>query len=160
MLYRLRPPMVLEWSGFPGFDTFETAREHQLDFDRLDWKPTESLVFSQDVLRIAVRHGVTSSTGLILDAQHTIDLARADELRVLNMQMDTVQADQRAQAGSRMERVLPGWATAGEQLDADVRKGTEREARKATADLKATLATPAREDLTQHWTRLGGSLGD
>ncbi len=160
MLYRLRPPTILEWSGFPGFDTLRIALEHQLDFDRLDWKPTESLVFSRDLLRIAVRHGATSPTGLILDAQHAIDLGRADELRVLQMQMDTVQAERRANTGSRMERVLPGWTAAGEKLDADVRESTEREALGASADLEAALAAPAREELTEHWARLGGSLAD
>lgn len=48
----------------------------------------------------------------------------------------------------------------GKKLDADVRKSTERGARKASADLKATLAAPTREELTQHWIGLGGSLAD
>lgn len=161
MLYRLRPPMILEWSGFPGFETFESVLERHFDFDRLDWKLAESLVFTRDLLRIAVRYGARSSTGLILDAQYTLDLGRAGRLRAVRTRgMGTVPAEQRATTGPDTGSDVPGRPGAGETLDADRCERTEREASRAAVDLGAILAAPTRDELTGHWVRLGGSLAD
>lgn len=159
MLYRLRPPRTLEWSGFAGFETFESVLERGFDFDRLEWKLAESLVFSRDLLRIAVRYGNASSTGLILDAQHTLDLGRAEKVRAQQRQIDHVQAEPGAKTGSGTGSDMPVWTVPGER-HADSRESTEREVSRAGVDLRAVLAAPTRDQLTGHWVRLGGSPAD
>lgn len=162
MLYRLTPPATLEWNAdFPaGTRSFEAAVEHGADFDKLEWQPTEHLVFSSDVLRIALRHGVTSRVGIVLSAMHTTELGRADELRLSQQQFDERQAQLRRQSGAHMESLMPGWTEAGDKLDADVRASTEEAAQEAEADLAEELAAPVRRELAEHWVRLGGRLPD
>lgn len=161
VLYRLTPPAQLEWTDFPaGTTTFETAVEHGADFDRLEWQRTEQRVFSSDMLRIALRHGVTSSVGIVLSAMKTVDLGRADELRLGQQQIDELEVQLRQQNGALMESLMPGWTTSGEELDARVRASTEGVAREAEPDLAKVLAGPVNPALAEHWVRLGGQLPD
>lgn len=160
MLYRLRPHAPLEWSDFPGFSAFRTAIEHSADFDRLDWLRTEERVFSADLLRIALRYGVATRTGLVLEAEHTVDLGRSDTLRVSQQQIDEAQADIRAAHGELMESLIPGWGSYGEVLDQRVRESTEHVAQEADAELAEILEAPIKAALAGHWHRLGGDLPD
>jgi hypothetical protein len=109
VLYRLTPPAQLEWTDFPaGIKTFETAVEHGADFDGLEWQRTEQRVFSSDMLRIALRHGVTSSVGIVVSAMKTVDLGRVDELRLGQQRLDELQVRLRQQNGALMESLMPG----------------------------------------------------
>ena len=161
MLYRLIPPTTLQWSDFPaGTQMFNTAVEHGADFDRLEWQPTEARVFSADMLRVALRHGVVSNIGIILSAMHTVALGRADELRLGQQQIDELGTQIRQQNGPLMEALIPGWTESGEELDERVRQSTERSARVAEGDLAKVLAAPVDPALADHWQRLGGVLPD
>lgn len=160
MLYRLRPPATLAWCDLPGRYVLTLAAEHNADLDQLAWEPTESRAFSNDLLRIALRHGVATKSGIALDVQHTLDLGRADELRVLQQATDEAQAQLRTSNVELMERLIPGWTAAGDELDRRVREGTERVAQEADEDLKAVLAAPVNVELATHWANLGGRLPD
>jgi hypothetical protein len=91
---------------------------------------------------------------------HTVNLGRADELRVEQQQMDELQAQARQQHGVLMDSLVPGWAESGEELDARVRASSEMVAREAMADLAEVLTAPVNAALAQHWVRLGGRLPD
>lgn len=143
MLYRLAPPTQVTWCSLPGRTTIEAAAEHGVDLARLPWEPTEARVFSSDLLRVALRHGVGSSTGIVLDAMHTVDLGRSDELHLGQVQIDEAQARLREVNGALMEHLMPGWAAHGEELDSRVREGTEDEAREADEDLAEVPAGSA-----------------
>lgn len=161
MLYRLTPPTQLEWNDFPlGTKNFAAAVEHGVDFDGLAWQQTESRVFSSDMLRIALRHGVSSRVGIVLSAMHTTELGRADELKLAQQQLDESQARTRQQTGARGESLMPASATASEKLDAQVRAATEKAAQEAEASLAKELAAPVNPELAEHWVRLGGRLPD
>ena len=161
MLYRLTPPAQLELADFPGGTKYlETAVEQGADFDKLEWRRTEHLVFSSNVLRIALRHGVRSSVGIVLSAMHTTDLGLADEVKLGQQQIDELQAQIRQQSGARMESLFPGWTKSGEELDAQVRAGTEEAAQEAEARLAEELAAPVNPALADHWVQLGGKLPD
>lgn len=160
MYYRLRPPFDVTWIDMPFIDD-KLIAEHKLDLDRLDseWKPTEDRAFSNDLLRIALRHGVATSTGIAVNVKHTLDLGRSDTLRTNLLAMDDIQAEIRSSpSGELMERLIPGWNAHGEQLDENIRRSTERIAREAEEDLAAVLAAPMNEALATHWTNLGGDL--
>lgn len=162
MYYRLRPPSELTWIDMPMVND-ELVAEHNLDLDRLEdeWKPTEDRMFSLDLLRIALRHGVATSSGIAVHAGHTVDLGRGDELRILTQAGDEAQAAIRASAsGKMMEDLIPGWTEHGLELDARIRETTERAAQEAEADLAEVLAAPVIPELAEHWRALGGTLPD
>lgn len=158
MLYRLRPSGPLEWADFPGFRLFDEAVEAGADFDRLEWQPTTDRMFSRDLLRIALRHGVTTRTGIVVSARHVVDLGRSDELRVLGMAGDEAQAELRRSTGELMESLMPGWTEHSERLDERVRESMQLAAQEADQDLAEVLATPVRPNLAAHWQSLGGAL--
>jgi hypothetical protein len=158
MLYRLRPPGVLEWADAPGFAALRKQVEQGADLDLLVWQPTEERVFSTGMLRIALRHGVVTGTGIVVSVEHTLDLGHGDTLRAYQMQSDEAQSEIRASHGELLESLMPGWTASGEELDERVRASTEKVAREAEANLAEVMAAPVRGDLAAHWARLGGSL--
>jgi hypothetical protein len=160
MLYRLRPLATLEWSDVPGTPALEAAVRHSADLDRLDWQPAESRVFSKDLLGIALRHGVATSSGIVLDALHAVDLGRADEIRLSQQAVDESQGRLRASHGALMEHLMPGSNAIGKELADRVRETSDQAAREAEEDLIEVLAAPVKTELAQHWADLGGSLPD
>ncbi|WP_406635107.1 hypothetical protein [Amycolatopsis sp. WGS_07] len=162
MLYRICPPAAVTWCDIPGGRTLDLVRERpEADLENLPWLPAEARGFSNDLLRIAVRHGVPTRAGIVLDVVHTLDLGRADELRSSQIRLDDAQAKLRASTSMQMiERMFPGSIGSGERLDEDVRKATEKVAREAEQDLAEVLAAPVQPDLVAHWRRLGGHYPD
>lgn len=156
MLYRLRPPATLEWTDFPGYDTFQLLLDYDADLDRLEWQPTEVRTFSPDMLAVALRYGEPSTTGIVLDAQHAVDIGRADELRRLQQESEALQAEISAKNGAFFEAIMPGWTESGKALDERIRESTEDAAREAEADLDQVLAVAVKPELADHWRRLGG----
>lgn len=139
MLYRLRPQGALTWCDMPGYVVCRADDQPPPDWERLSWVPAETRAFSNDLLRIAVRYGAQSGSGIVLDARHTEDLGKADELR----------CDRIAAAEQR-----DGVDEAGEW------ERTEAAARQAEADLAGLLAVPPQPHLVAHWCRLGGRYPD
>lgn len=160
MLYRLRPMTTLEWSDISARDAIEAAVEHDADLDRIAWQPTESRVFSNDLLRIALRHGFATSSGIVLDALHAVDLGRADEIRLGQQAVDGHWNRLRASQGELMERLMPGAGAIDEELSERIRGTSDQAAREANEDLAEVLAAPVKTELAQHWASLGGSLPD
>ncbi|WP_439376573.1 hypothetical protein [Amycolatopsis lexingtonensis] len=143
MLYRLRPKGALTWCDVPGYVVCRADDQPPPDWERLSWVPTETRAFSTDLLRIALRYGARSGSGIILDARHTEDLGRADELR----------CERIAAAQARAEQC--------ESVDEDLEwERTERAARQAELDLAELLAVPPQPHLVAHWCRLGGRYPD
>lgn len=157
MLYRLAPPARLEWADYP-YSMIEAAVEAGADLDKLEWRQAESLAFSPDLLRIALRHGMRSSVGIVLSAQHTDDLGRADQLRGLQRKIDRGQDQIRQRHGEAFEALIPGWTESGKQLEAEGRAATEESAREAEAGLAEVLAGPINPSLAEHWQECGGRL--
>lgn len=157
MLYRLCPPGVLTWCAAPG-DAVSLA---PAALDGLPWAPAEERTFGADLLRIAVRHGVPSPTGLVLDARHTVDLGRADGLRRDQVAVDDAQEKLRDTTAMRLiEQAYPGSGDLAARLDEKLRTAAENTARQAEEDLAEVLAAPVRPELAEHWRRLGGRCPD
>jgi hypothetical protein len=154
MLYRLRPPDRLTWCDVPGYAVCRPDDQPPPDWERLSWVPAESRAFSNDLLRIAVRHGVRSGGGIVLDARHTEDLGRADELRCDRIAAAQSRAEPRGGAGGRL--VVGSDA----RLEDQEWERTEEAARRAEADLAEILAVPVQPHLVEHWRRLGGHYPD
>lgn len=159
MLYRLRPLVDLTWCDVPG-STIELAERHPgAELDRLTWLPTEAQPFTNDLVKIALRHGAVTASGIALDAVHTADLGRPAELRRTQQDVDDAQAKVRVSStGQLMEQLIPGWTASGEELDAQIGTSTDEAIREAEEDLAEVLNAPERPELVEHWTRLGGRL--
>jgi hypothetical protein len=158
MLYRLRPTATLEWSDLPGQTALEAADKHGADLDRLTWQPTESRVFSNDLLCIALRYGIATASGIVLDAIHAVDLGRADEIRLSQQTLDESESKLRASQGALIEHLMPGSNAVGEKLAGRVHMTSGQAAREADEDLAEILAAPTKPELAQHWADLGGRL--
>jgi hypothetical protein len=156
MLYRLRPPARLTWCDVPGYAVCRVDDQPAPDWERLSWLPAEARAFSNDLLRIAARYGVRSGSGIVLDARHTEDLGRADELRCDRIAAAQTRAEPRGGTGGQLVGVLGSDA----RLEDQEWERTEEAARKAEADLAELLAVPVQIDLVAHWQRLGGRYPD
>ncbi|WP_329052341.1 hypothetical protein OG738_07380 [Amycolatopsis sp. NBC_01488] len=152
MLYRLRPPARLTWCDVPGYPVYQVDDQPPPDWERLSWLPAGPRAFSNDLLRIAVRYGVRSGGGIVVDARHATDLGRADELRCDRIAAAEARTEARSGAGGQRVEVL-----GSEDREWD---STEEAARAAEADLAELLAVPVRIDLVAHWQRLGGRYPD
>ncbi|NIH84699.1 hypothetical protein [Amycolatopsis granulosa] len=156
MLYRLRPAATLEWADIPARTTLDHAAEFNSDLDALTWAPAETRVFSNDLLRIAVRHGVATAAGIVLDAVHAVDLGRGDEVRVTQLALDEAKERLRETTGPLLERVMPGWTENDKALDDRHRESMESSIEEFEEDLAEVLAAPVQEELLDHWLQLGG----
>ncbi|MEV0082299.1 hypothetical protein [Saccharopolyspora sp. NPDC050642] len=133
----------------------------EADFEKLPWALAEARAFSADLLRIAVRHGVLSSAGIILDDRHTAELGWADELRSNQIALDQSLAELRGTASMRLIREkLPDSSKSDARFDEEVRQATEKVARRAEKDFAEVLAAPVQPELVEHWRRLGGHYPD
>ncbi len=158
MLYRLAAPTRVTWTDFPM--KLDDLQQHGVDLDRLEWENTVELRFSDNLLRIALRHGVATAGGIALDALHTVDLGRSDLLRDLQRQTDELRAEIRTKNGAFFESIMPGWTKAGEELDQRARESSDEAGREADEDLAVVLAAPVKPELVEHWRRLGGWIPD
>ncbi|WP_284745465.1 hypothetical protein [Amycolatopsis sp. RTGN1] len=154
MLYRLRPPGRLTWCDVPGYAVCRPDDQPPPDWERLSWVPAETRAFSTDLLRIAVRYGVRSGGGIVLDARHAEDLGRADELRCDRIAAAQARAELRSGAGGQPVGVL------GSRSEEQEWERTEEAARQAEADLAEVLAVPVQPHLVAHWRQLGGCYPD
>ncbi|MCU1681912.1 MAG: hypothetical protein JWQ81_2651 [Amycolatopsis sp.] len=160
MLYRLCPPSSVTWCDLP--DTVQLIQAHpDADFEKLPWEPAEARAFSDDLLRIATRHGVPSSAGIILDVQHTLALGRADELRINQIAAEQAHADlPESYSMQLVEQMFSEGMESDAHLNEEIRKTTEKVARKAEKDLAEVLAAPVQPELVEHWRRIGGRYPD
>jgi hypothetical protein len=156
VLYRLRPPAALEWDDLPG-SFLEDAAKYG-DLDRLPWEPTESRVFSMGLLRVALRHGVATTEGIVLNAIYASDLGHSDLIKTTQLATDEAHADLRAVHGDLLEKANPGWEEARKELDSDIRSAADHAAKEADQRFASILAVPVKSDLAEHWMKLGGVL--
>lgn len=103
--------------------------------------PPDGRTFSADLLRIALRHGVATSTGIAVSAPDASALGWSDDIR---------------RTGADAAGALA--AIGDVQALEDVRTSIESGAAIAEAHLAEALSAPVKLDLAEHWTNLGGRL--
>jgi hypothetical protein len=160
MLYRLRPPADVTWCDYPVRDILDLAAQSGADLDRLDWRLATDTTLSSDLLGLALKHGVATGSGIVLDGQYVYVLGRPDQLRTTLFASDQAHHELRESNGVFMEQVLPGSRKHGEELDRKVRESTAPVVQEAVDNLTRALAAPTKRELEQHWEQLGGQLPD
>jgi hypothetical protein len=160
MLYLLLPNKTLKWADLPATSTLKIAAENHADLSSLPWEPSERRV--DDLLvRWALRHGVPCTTGLVLHAPNLTVLDHPDEIRKTHQAVQ--QSRERLTASPTVElveRLIPGLAEHGRQLDAEVDRSTTDAIRKADAEREEAMSAEPARMLIEHWVNLGGHLPD
>jgi hypothetical protein len=158
VLYLIEPNGPLKWNDLPARVVLEAARDRNVDLARLDW-PVAERPPTLDFLRVALRHGVACSVGIVVDAKDVIDLTRADDLRARAARTPEMRASLAPQ-DALMEKLLPGSAEYSRNLDAQIVESMERLAWEAEDDVAELLAAPVKPELVEHWKSLGGFVPD
>ncbi|WP_226353766.1 hypothetical protein [Pseudonocardia sp. ICBG601] len=142
--------------------TIDIARAHPTaDLDRLEWAPVESRPFSDDLLRLAVRQGAPTPTGIVVAMKEVANLGRAAEIRESHSKTQQALTELRRTATMQaLREMFPGQEEADSAEAERIRESSERAAQEAEDDLARDLAVPARTDLVDHWRRLGGRYPD
>ncbi len=156
MLYLIQPSGHLLWNDLPSSLTLDVVAEHGGDLARLEWQPSERPERAA-VVRLALRHGVICSTGLVVPGHIISDLLRPAELAQLAREAQiTSERSRAAMPEALMEQVMPGWKESGEELDARVAESVAQSIREAEAELQELYDAPVKPDLVEHWKSLGG----
>jgi len=157
MLYLLEPSTRLAWTNMPT-DVVKLAREQGVDLASLDWEPSER-VMTDDMLRIALREGVACSRGLVVSGVSLAEEGRGDEIRQAGAAARAAHEAIRPQV-EVVERAIYGKDSAAQRADLDARvaASNERAAVNADDDLREQLKQPVRNELVEHWRRLGGRV--
>ncbi|MCS6576426.1 hypothetical protein NYS52_18010 [Curtobacterium flaccumfaciens pv. flaccumfaciens] len=156
MLYLVRPYASLQWNDFPTRLALEAVAEHEVDLAKLDWDLSDHKA-TTEVIRLAVRHGVACSTGIVLPGIVLSNAYRASDLQQIHQ--DFAQSRAKAQTPAMeqfMESIMPGWIKRGEELDAQIDQSNAEFLRKANEGRAKLLAAAPQPDLVAHWEALGG----
>lgn len=163
MYYLIRPDLTALWTADdrlyqPRSGTiqeFEEARTRALELP-LEWKPTEKPL-TQEHAAIALRHGIPSPSGIIIDAGHFASIRSRDDIVSAHVDLQrSRQSPEMAANEAFMDHVLPGWREDSARLDAEIDEGTRSTVAKHQARIDELLSAPLREDLVKHWRGMGG----
>lgn len=156
MLYLLTHHSEVRWCALPAQLVLAAVSDHGADLARLDWQTSE-LPRSDNDLRVALRHGVPCSTGLVVDGGRLHQQRQADLIRNSRARAGRTQTSVRPHDAT-MERLFPGWTEGSQQLDQRIAESHHRAVHRAEGAARAELAKPVDQALADHWTRLGGTL--
>ncbi|WP_058742763.1 hypothetical protein [Curtobacterium citreum] len=158
VLYLVHPSGRLFWNDLPSSLTLDIVAEHGGDLARLEWQASERQE-GVAAVRLALRHGVICSTGLVVPGHIISDLLRPAELAQLAREAQISSERSRASMpDALMEQVMPGWKKSGEELDARVAESVAESIREAEAELQELYDAPVKPELRAHWAALGGVL--
>jgi len=152
----------MEWVDYfdQSFIDEAVARGHDIGVLEDWWKPAESRAESA-VLRVALRHGTASAAGIVIPGIHVAQVRRPGELAALAAESERVKRDGAATFAAvdeYIEAQSPGWIAYGKELDERVRESMERTRQEALAEAQKELDAPVKDDLVEHWKRLGGPV--
>ena len=158
MLYLVKIDRSTRWVDLPAQMVLEAAQRGELDLDRIPWGPAERT--ADDVtVRLALRHGLASSHGIVVRA---VDISGTDRAEQLAESLAGVHRSQEALVGhdQAMEQLMPGWIESGRQNAAEVDAGVAESIAEAEKRLAERLTREPDAGLVAHWASLGGVVPD
>jgi hypothetical protein len=160
MLFLVRPNLTLRWIELPASLLRDLQQQGGIDLADLSWQDSEGPLTTEAV-RVALRHGVPCSVGIVVEAIYIIELGRADEIRETHARAQAAQDELRASpSGELMEAIAPGWGEQGRQLDERIAASAADVIAEAEEDAAQLLAAPVKAELLEHWRRIGGPVPD
>jgi len=157
MLYLVRPFASLQWNDLPTRLALDAVAEHKVDLAKLDWDLSDCRA-TTEVIRLALRHGVACSTGIVLPGIVLSDAYRPSDL--LQIHQDLAESRSKAQSTAMkefIESIMPGWIKRGEERDAHSDQSSAEFLRRAKEGRAKLLAVAPKPDLVEHWKTLGGT---
>lgn len=163
MLYLVMPSRHLKWTANIGQNVLDLAEVKGKDIGLLDWWAEADTAAEDAVVRVALRYGIASSLGIVVDAGHVALVRRPNQMRATFREADVTRAEvapQIAPIDQFVEKNLaPGWIQAGVELDARVKESMDRSLAEADEAAEREFARQEpKTELMAHWTELGGSL--
>ena len=143
------PNGALLWQDF-SWQSIQQAIRHnpEVELAKIEgWQPSDTFRMNPTVMRLALRHGVACSGGIVFDGGLVSAEDRPGLLRRTHAEANAAHAK------------LPQWAQHPE-LDAKVDQSVRLAISKAVDELNAELAAPVNHALVGHWRRLGGVVPD
>ena len=158
MLYLVKPDGATEWSDLPAAIVIEHARRGEVNLNQIPWEPAERK--ADDItLRLALRNGIPSDRGIVVNA---VDVANHDRAEKLAEGLASLKDSERALEAENqfMEQLMPGWIDSGKKLEAEIDAGTQESITEAEEGLARRLEQEVDPSLAEHWRSLGGYLPD
>lgn len=125
-------------------------------FRRIVWRTAPQLLHMDDYVDLALRHGVTAQTGLILDESFVEHARRPAELRAQQANQERVAAQLAGISRDSEDRSmrLHDRRALHDGADRDLARRLEKAEDKAREILQADIQS----ELVLHWKALGGTL--
>ncbi|HEY4269065.1 MAG TPA: hypothetical protein VGM94_12825 [Galbitalea sp.] len=163
MLYLVMPTRQMYWTDLLGQDVLDYAALYGKDLGEVDWwKPAERSANDDDV-RVALRYGIASTAGIVVDAGHMAVVHRPDSMRQTFRETAAIRAKAAPQTEA-VERFIddhisPGWYESARALDIRVEQSLTRSLAEAEKDAREEISGSAPVDaLVDHWKALRGSI--
>ncbi|MGV8968371.1 MAG: hypothetical protein ACOH2F_19065 [Cellulomonas sp.] len=160
MLYLLRPHQGIRWIDMLSYIR-AAAGERGVDLDGLDWLEDDATTEGTTLLRLrlALRHGTATRTGIVVDAGDLVALSRGEQIRSDYEDLVTTRPNYRRSL-AELEAVMPGTIADEDESDALLDEEMVKTLADSDADLVAALDVTADPVLVNHWRSLGGLVPD
>ncbi len=155
MLYLIRPTAPPSWIDLPEHFVDVVLEHGAADLAVLEWKPAEGLKSHPAVIRLALRYGAPCSAGIVVKGTDLVSFTWLVEL--LQLEKPRLQD---LPSENLMEVLAPGWKQRSRELDERVAESMAAKVEEVREDLEDELAKPVKQDLVEHWQKLGGRLPD
>ena len=160
MLYLVLPNGTLQWTDLLGQSLIDSARAEGTDLGDIDWWKDADRIATADDLRVALRYGLASRVGIVVDAGNVVQVRRPVEMRTQFAQTAQNRVELEPQL-AQLDRVFgAGAAEHRKELDERVNESLANAVREAEEDAAATLAVSVDESLVAHWVSLRGLVPD
>lgn len=155
LMYLIEPNGQVSWTDIPESMLLDAVKEHDADLGKLDWRDDTERKFTDQLLQIAIRHGVACSTGIAIPVSAISSVEQPAKL--LEAHANVAKSQQNLGASENlMEALAPGWKADTERLNSEIAKSTAESVERFQRDADKVLNTPINEELVVHWQKLGG----
>ena len=160
MLYLLRPHQEIRWIDLLSY-MHAAAAEHGVDLDGLDWLEDEPTTEDTTLLRLrlALRHGTATRTGIVVDAGDLAAVSRGEQIRSDYGDLVATRPNYRKTL-AELEALAPGTIAEEDESDALLDADMVETLVRSDADLVTALDVAADPALVTHWRSLGGLVPD
>lgn len=157
-MYLIEPTGRVRWTDLPERMLMDGVKEHGVDLARLDWREDTERRITNELLQIAMRHGIACSIGIAIPVTQISVVEHPETLRKAHAAVVKSRRNL-GEAEDLMEALVPGWKADTERLNAEGDAATERSLAEFQSEADGVMAAPINEELVRHWRSLGGSVG-
>ena len=162
MLYLVMPDGGLKWTSNIGQSVVDFADENGRDLGLFDWWTDADERSDVDTVRVALRYGIASSVGIVVDAGPVVTVRRPRDMRKTFRESEAVFAASAPQMKAIdqfiEDNLAEGWIKNSEDIDRRVKDSLTRSLDEADRDAFEVLLIESKPVLESHWVALGGVM--